>query len=176
MDTAVLLWIHQHASPGLDSAFRLSNQMGTVGFCTALVLAGVLWHLARRERREAIAWVAVGVATLVLPDLVKIAVGRPRPALWPSLVPVSGLSFPSGHAVAGASLYPLLGWTLVRAWPAVGRLAYALGLIPAAFIGVGRLYLGVHWPTDVLAGWALGAALSGGATLWLTRGSPRPQT
>ena len=101
---------------------------------------------------------------------------RPRPTLWAWLVPVSGLSFPSGHAVAGASLYPLLGWTLVPGRPAVGRLAYALGLIPAAFIGVGRLYVGVHWPTDVLAGWALGAGLSAGAIAWLTREPRLPRT
>jgi undecaprenyl-diphosphatase len=171
MDAAVLLWIHRHASPPLDSAFLFSNELGTLTFCAALVLAAAVWHLARRERWEAVAWVAVGVATWVLPELVKVAVGRPRPTLWPWLVPASGLSFPSGHAVAGTAFYPLLGWTLGRGRPAVGRLAYALGLVPAAFVGVGRLYLGVHWPTDVLAGWALGAALSGGAIFWLTRKS-----
>jgi undecaprenyl-diphosphatase len=175
MDTSVLLWIHRHASPALDSAFLFSNELGTVRFCAALVLTAIVWHLARGERREAIAWLAVGLATLVLPEVIKPAVGRPRPTLWPRLLSVSGPSFPSGHAVAGAALYPLLSWVALRSRRRMGRMAYGLGLVPAVFVGVGRMYLGVHWPTDVLAGWLVGALLSGAAILWLTRGPRRPR-
>ena len=172
METDILLWIHRHSSPALDAAFRFSWLLGAWRLCAPLVLVAVASHLARRERREALAWVAVGVTVALLPELVKAAVARPRPALWPWLLPTSGYSFPSGHAVAGAALYPLLGWLALRG-RGLGRAGYALGLAVGVFIGVGRLYLGVHWPTDVLAGWAIGAALSLGALRWL--GEPRRQ-
>ncbi len=166
METDILLWIHGHAVPPLDAAFRFSWLLGTLWFCAPLVLVAAAWHLARRERREALAWLAVGAAAALLPELVKAAVARPRPTLWPWLIPTSGYSFPSGHAVAGAALYSLLGWMALRS-RGLGRAGYALGLTVGVFVGVGRLYVGVHWPSDVLAGWAIGAALSLGAVRWL---------
>jgi undecaprenyl-diphosphatase len=100
-------------------------------------------------------------------------VARPRPTLWPWLIPTAGFAFPSGHATAGAALYPLLGWLALRS-RGLGWGGYALGLGVGVFIGVGRLYVGVHWPTDVVAGWAIGAAVSLRAVLWLRRlDSPR---
>jgi undecaprenyl-diphosphatase len=164
VDRAILIWIHHHATRPLDALFRFSHELGTLPFCATLVVAAIVWHLARAERRRAAAWASVGIATLVLTEAVKLAVGRPRPDLWLHLVPVSGFAFPSGHAMAGAALFPLLGWIGLRRHRALG---YALGLIVAAYVGVGRLYLGVHWPSDVLAGWAIGAALSGAAVWWL---------
>jgi undecaprenyl-diphosphatase len=166
IETEMLLWIHRHGTPALDAAFLLSWLLGAWRFCVPLVLAAVAWHLARGERREARAWLAVGAATAILPELLKLAVARPRPTLWPWLLPTSGYSFPSGHAVAGAALYPLLGWLALRG-RGLSRAGYALGLAVGMFVGVGRLYVGVHWPSDVVAGWAIGLALSLGAARWL---------
>ena len=167
MEADLLLWIHRHASPALDAAFVLSWVFGTRRFCVPLVLIAVAWHLARRERREALAWAAVGLAVAVLPELLKAVFARPRPALWPWLLPTTGYAFPSGHAVAGTAFYPLLGWLALR-HRGLGRVGYLAGALFGVYVGVGRLYLGVHWPSDVLAGWALGAALSGGAVVALT--------
>jgi undecaprenyl-diphosphatase len=140
--------------------------MGALRFCAPAVLLLAGCHLARGERREPAAWLAVGAAAALLPELVKAAVARPRPTLWPWLLATTGYSFPSGHAVAGMALYPLLGWLTLRG-RGRGRAGYALGLAVGAFVGVGRLYVGVHWPSDVAAGWAIGAALSLGAVRWL---------
>ncbi len=167
MDRAILLWIHQHGTPTLDALFSFSSQLGTIPFCAALVLAAAVWHSARGERRERAAWVVAGCTTLLLTETIKLAVGRPRPGLWPWLVPVSGFAFPSGHAVASATFFPLLAWLILRSRPRWRKIAYAIGLVPAAYVGIGRLYLGVHWPTDVLGGWALGVAQSAAAIRWI---------
>jgi len=172
MDTAILEWIHRLSSPALDTAFRFSHELGTLPACASLVGVMALWHLARRQSRWALAWIALGLAVGGLSEIVKAATARPRPALWPPLVEVSGYSFPSGHATAGASLFPLLAWAAARAWPRVAVHAWLLALALAAFVGVGRLYLGVHWPSDVLAGWLLGATLWGTAVRWLARPAP----
>jgi membrane-associated phospholipid phosphatase len=166
MEADLLLWIHRQATPALDAAFRFSWLLGVLPFCAPAVLLAIAWHLGRQQRREALAWAVVGLAVAVLPEVVKAAVARHRPTLWPWLIPTTGYSFPSGHATSGATLYPLLGWLALRprGW---GPLGYGLGLAIGVFVGVGRLYVGVHWPSDVLAGWALGMALSLGAVRWI---------
>jgi undecaprenyl-diphosphatase len=169
VETDLLLWIHAQGRPALDGVARLAWALGALRFCAPAVLLLVAWHLRRGERREAVAWVAVGLAAALVPELMKVAVARPRPTLWPWLIPTSGYAFPSGHAVAAAAFYPLLGWLALRArGRGRGRAGYGLGLAVGVFVGLGRLYVGVHWPSDVLAGWAIGAALSLGAVRWLS--------
>lgn len=177
METTILLWIHGLASPALDAAFRFSNLFGLFTVCTAVVTAMVAWHALRGEREAAFAWLLVGLASSLLPELVKQLAERPRPSLWPTIVHATGYSFPSGHAVASAAFYPLLGWDLLRGSQAAGRVGFALGALFATFVGLGRLYLGVHWPSDVLVGWLLGFVMSGLAVAFLARrravGRPR---
>jgi membrane-associated phospholipid phosphatase len=171
LDARLLEWIHGHSRPALDAVCVFSWALGALRFCAPAILLLIGRNLARHERREALAWLGVGLGAAVLPELVKVMVGRLRPTLWPWLIPTSGYSFPSGHAAAGVALYPFLGWLVLRrrGWGLVG---YLLGLAVGVFIGLGRLYAGVHWPSDVLAGWAMGAALSLGAIRWL--GEPAP--
>ncbi len=170
-----MLWVRSLSSPVLDAGARLGWALGVFRYCAPVVLLVIGWHLGRRERREAVAWLAVGVGAAVLPELLKALVARPRPTLWPWLISTSGYSFPSGHAVAGAALYPLLGWLGLRS-RGRGLAGYLLGLAVGAFIGLGRLYAGVHWPSDVLAGWALGIALSLGAVRWLSSEPREPDS
>lgn len=162
-ETALLLSIHGLSSPLLDMLFRLSHELGTLPFSAVLVLAAVAWHRRCGERREALAWLVVGLTTLVLHLSLKPIFGRPRPDLWPRLVGDSDFSFPSGHALVSAAFYPLLAWVTLR----LRRVAFVLvGVGLPLFVGFGRLYLGVHWPTDVLAGWTLGAAQAAAAIRW----------
>ena len=164
-EATFLLALHQHARPWLDRFFLLSHYPGTLWFCLPIFLAIALWHEVRGERKTAGVWLVVGVSTYLLQEGLKRLVARPRPELWPRLAVWSPLgnaesfAFPSGHALVSATLYPLLALVLTRRSSApLRRAALAMGALAALWIGFGRLYLGVHWPTDVLAGWALGAA------------------
>ncbi|HET7292351.1 MAG TPA: phosphatase PAP2 family protein [Vicinamibacteria bacterium] len=172
MEERLLLWIHEHSSPALDVAFFVSHAMGTLPFCAILVVTAALWHRRRGEREAAWRWLALGAATFVLQEGIKAIVARPRPELWPSLLPSSGAAFPSGHALAAATFYPLLAWSLSRARPRLAPWLWAAAVLLAVFVGVGRLYLGVHWPTDVAAGWTLGAAQTAVALAWKGRRRP----
>lgn len=157
-EAKVLLWIHGSASPVLDRLFWVSHWLGTGRFCFALVMLAVLIAIWRGRRREAWLWVALGLSTYFGQLGLKHLVMRARPELWATAISPDSSSFPSGHAWAAATFYPLIARAIARAHPR-GRIpAYVAALGVAFFVGFGRLYLGVHWPTDVLAGWALGAA------------------
>jgi len=159
MEERALLYIHEHANGAFDAVFSLSNEMGTTPFCTMLALSATLFWVWRRNRREALLWVGLGLSTYVLQEGLKLLFDRPRPALWEGPVPMpESFSFPSGHAVAAATFYTLLARAIAIHFPDHARAAYIGGGIVAFYVGFGRLYLGVHWPTDVLAGWAIGAA------------------
>jgi undecaprenyl-diphosphatase len=103
-------------------------------------------------------WGAV-VSGLIASTLLKDLFGRPRPDLVPYAAYASNSSFPSGHSMMSAITYLVLGALLARSQER--KLLKAYFLVTAAFItvlvGISRVYLGVHWPTDVLAGWTAGA-------------------
>ena len=158
MEAAILLRIHAWSHPAFDAAFRVSHQLGDFAFCAILVIAAAVWHLRRGERGWAILWIALGVSTYLIQEALKELIQRPRPELWPKLINQTGFSFLSGHALAAATFYPLLAEDVARRRPQWRKPAFVVAAGFAAFIGFGRLYLGVHWPSDVLAGWALGLA------------------
>lgn len=102
------------------------------------------------------------IGAVSLDHLAKFLVARARPPLLLQLVPSSGWSFPSGHATESAAVYFGLAHMFARNQmrPAIKTLAYALAFVAVSLIGISRVYLGVHWPTDVVCGWALGGAWS----------------
>ena len=165
-----MLALHALSGPWLDALFRFSNLLGLPAFCVPLTLSAVAVHLRRGEHRAAWTWLVLGLGSVAVTEALKPLVGRPRPELWPHLVVAGGSSFPSGHALATAALFPFLGWLLWRRRP-IGALA---GALASAYVGLGRLYLGVHWPTDVLGGWLIGAILCASAARCLHSPSPRP--
>ncbi len=167
MESRILLWIHDFANPALDSAFRVSHHMGTVQFCAALVVAGMVWQLRQRRPGAARLLLVLGLSTFLLQHGLKLMVDRPRPELWPRLLPAQGAAFPSGHALAAATFYPALAWLLSEGRPGGRRILMGVAVLVALYVGVGRLYLGVHWPTDVLAGWLLGAVQTTLGLWWL---------
>jgi len=110
--------------------------------------------------------VAAGGGTLVV-TVLKEAFARPRPQLAPDGLFVYTASFPSGHAMVSAVVYLTLGALIARLAPRTRLKLYIMtvAVILTGLVGFSRIYLGAHWPSDVLAGWAVGAAwaLAGGA-------------
>ena len=112
------------------------------------------------QRRAEAAWLGGSiVGASVINALLKLALHRPRPQVVPHLAHVSNASFPSGHAMISAAVYLTLGIMLAESQPKVTARAYLVGFagVLVLLIGCSRIYLGVHWPSDVLGGWCFGA-------------------
>lgn len=103
--------------------------------------------------------VATGGGTLISEGL-KVGFNRPRPDLVAHVVETTSMSFPSGHAMLSAVTYLTLGALIARTQDKRRLGGYVIGaaILVTVLIGLTRIYLGVHWPTDVLGGWCLGAA------------------
>ena len=157
LEERALIWIHETANPVFDALFVFSHYLGTLGFCVVLVTVMVVLLMWQRRRIEALAWLGLGLSTWALQAVIKLAVARPRPALWAGPIFHTSHAFPSGHALAAATFFPMLAFTIARRWPSLRRPAFGVAFFIAAFVGIGRLYLGVHWPSDVVAGWSIGA-------------------
>lgn len=138
------------------NAVRDITALGSVVVLSLTVVVGVAVSLAARRRAVAAHLAAVGAGTAALAFGLKALFGRPRPAVVPHLDVVGTASFPSGHALGATAVYLTLGLLAARATPLRrAPIAVAVGL--AGAVGVTRCLLGVHYPTDVLAGWAAGA-------------------
>jgi undecaprenyl-diphosphatase len=138
-----------------------AREISALGSSTVLVLLifsviGYLW-LERRYGVLALVVVSTAGATLIS-VMLKDVLGRSRPTVVPHLVSVSSPSFPSGHSLLSAAVYLTLGTLLARVTTDRITKLYLVGLSAtlAILIGASRVYLGVHYPTDVLGGWTIG--------------------
>jgi undecaprenyl-diphosphatase len=124
-----------------------------------LAIAAVAGFLILRKQYHAM-WLVLAATTggYIATSVLKALVGRERPTIFEHGDIVSSLSFPSGHAMMSATVYLTLGGLLARLVEERLLKLYVLGLAAALtfVIGLSRIYLGVHWPTDVLAGWTAG--------------------
>jgi undecaprenyl-diphosphatase len=137
-----------------------------------LTLAAVGFLLLTRKYATALFVAAAIVGGAVLNAALKIGFDRPRPDLVPHAVEVYSASFPSGHALLASTTYLTLGALLAQVQSDRRTKVYLLSwaVLLSVLVGLSRIYLGVHWPTDVLAGWAVGSAwalLCGSVALWL---------
>jgi membrane-associated phospholipid phosphatase len=153
-------WLHDGASDPLTDVFRVITFLG--GFVTllavSLVAAVVLWR--RHERKEALFMALAFVGAQVLTNGMKLAFRRDRPSFPDPLATATTYSFPSGHALVSLAVYGALALLLARRLPSTaGRVLVFVGAgVLVAAIGFSRLYLGVHFLSDVLAGFAVGIA------------------
>lgn len=161
LDESILLALQKLHSPILDRVMVGITLLGGGGAMLVICLVLVIRELRDRRRLRGTALSLAVASTIGLNYLLKVVFGRARPALWEHIVTVNHHSFPSGHAMGSVVTYGFIAYLLTEQFPEWERQIFVLtvGLIGA--IGLSRLYLGVHWPTDVVAGYAVGLT-------WLT--------
>lgn len=161
-DEAVLRWFGSHASPFWDDIALEVTALGD-GLVVAMLIfisSAILW--ATRHRYSVLLlWVAL-LGAVVLVEVLKTTFDRPRPAVFEYRggYSVGSPSFPSGHALGSTVAYVTLAYLIARlqARPLLRRLTTTIGVLTVLAIGASRMYLGVHYPSDVLAGFAVGLA------------------
>ncbi|OBF54683.1 phosphatidic acid phosphatase [Mycobacterium sp. 852002-53434_SCH5985345] len=169
IDQPVTRWLAAHRDLWLTAALRAITVAGGPLFLTALafpisVAAG--WR-CRSWRPVVLALVGGGAVPLVL-FTAKALVGRRRPPLPFALIDADGYSFPSGHATGTAAMMVISAWMLTRwliRWWTGCVIVWAVAIGSVFLIGFSRVYLGVHYVSDVLSGWMLGTAWAGTVVL-----------
>ncbi|MFI5257735.1 MAG: phosphatase PAP2 family protein [Gemmatimonadales bacterium] len=158
-DGAVQGWILAHQQRGLDTIFRWITAVGGItGMCVlALLAAAYLWY--RGQRRVASGVLVAPAVAIVIFQIVKRIYARPRPLGLGSGVD-SSYSFPSGHATASAAVCCTVAYVFWREGFVRRPTAIAFAVIVPLLVGMSRLYLNVHWATDVLGGWCAGVAIA----------------
>ncbi len=165
MDRAILLWLRVPGNPGIPIGphwlLKAMTEITALGGGTVLTLLTILvaaYLLAAKRPATAAFIVAAVSGGAILSALLKNYFERPRPELVAHLVSASSASFPSGHAMNSAVTYLTLGALLAETEDSRGVRIYliASAVFLSLLVGISRIYLGVHWPSDVAAGWCIG--------------------
>jgi undecaprenyl-diphosphatase len=152
-DRATLLWIHAHSPEWLEGPMRLMTALGYYWVVLPLLAGVVFIFYLIGWRLSATLLLVSTVGGFLLTIVLKGVFGRARPELFDTGYTASFYSFPSGHATVAVGFYGAL--TLILAYRLSGFARWAVavcGVLLVLLIGFSRLYLGVHYPTDVLAG------------------------
>src|SRR5580765_1470969 len=146
--------------PWLEGSLVDLTALGGPTVLTLIVLAVIGFLLLQMRYRTTLFVVATWLSGEFVNSALKHAFNRPRPTIVPHLRDVFSTSFPSGHAMESAIVYLTLGAILMRAADRRFTKAYILGVavLLTMLVGVSRVYLGVHYPTDVIGGWIIGFA------------------
>jgi len=155
-DQPILLFLHNLATPRVDFFFvtvsKLGYQYGVLPV-DALIAAWLVW---KRRYRDALFFMLAVVGSLLVNLGAKNHFTRLRPDLWRTITPETTYSFPSGHAMGSATLATAL---VLLAWPSKWRWWVSIPVVFfALLVGTSRVYLGVHFPSDILAGWSAACA------------------
>ncbi|ASR44628.1 hypothetical protein BEN78_15920 [Xanthomonas citri pv. mangiferaeindicae] len=151
-DEPLLLYANQMARDGFDRVFLFFSQIGYARGVVPVDIGLVVLLLALRRWRDGL-FAALATGGSALLNLgTKQLFARDRPSLWESIAPEATYSFPSGHAMGSMTLalvLVLLTWPTRARWWTVAAMAVFVPMV-----GLSRIYLGVHYPSDILAGWA----------------------
>ena len=157
-DRAITDWMVARRSTGLTDALRVLQPTGRGWLLLTLAAIGVALVMVRGHRRTGLFLVVAAIGSELLVEVTKAVVGRHRPPVALRLDTITNGAFPSGHAFNSTVV---VGVVLVAVWHIRGHRLRSWVWVGAAFIptivGLTRVYLGVHWITDVIAGWVFGA-------------------
>ncbi len=159
-DLAAAEWFYSIRSDYLTSIFRFITHLGDAWFITALCIILIVISYTSKNS-FALPLVSGATISAILQKLLKYLIKRPRPDIEMFLIDQSGYSFPSGHSMTGFVFYGFAIYLIRKKFPGnrhANICSVFLGVL-IFLIGVSRLYLGVHYVTDVLAGWSIGAVL-----------------
>ncbi len=160
-DRSVLLWIDAHFPAWMDAPMRFFTTLGYYRVVAPLLAVVAIFFLWRGWRHSAVLLAVSTLGGMFLTTVLKAVFQRERPDLIATGYDAGFFSFPSGHATVAVGFYGAL--TLILAYRTKGAMRWtvaALGLAAVLLIGLSRMYLGVHYPTDILAGYL-------SAPLWL---------
>jgi undecaprenyl-diphosphatase len=166
--------------PWLEEAMRDITALGSAPALVIAVLAVFGFLALAKAWRPAVFILVASGGGLIVSSLLKYTIDRPRPDLVPHGNLIYTSSFPSGHSMMSAVVYFTLAALVTRLIERRRLKGYALGvaMILTLLVGVSRVYLGVHWPSDVLAGWTAGAVWALGCWLiarWIGLGGDTTQ-
>lgn len=159
----------------LEEAVRDVTALGGFTVLTLVTIVATLLLVFHQRRREALIFAATVIAAQASSQLLKDFYERDRPALVAHGSYVYSHSFPSGHSAMAAAVFLILATVVasVETRRRTKALIYGLAVAVVFAVGISRVYLGVHWPTDVLGGWTLGAGWALAAWLLLALTAPR---
>jgi undecaprenyl-diphosphatase len=162
-DEAVMRWMGAHRIDWIERSLLEITALGTGLVVMMIVLVSALFLIATQHRFSAFLLLVASAGGIVLNAVLKSSFDRPRPQLFEWLTAPSSSSFPSGHAMSSAIVYFTVAYLIARLekrrW--MRALTIIASLLIVLLISVSRLYLGVHYPSDVLAGMVIGLAWAG---------------
>jgi undecaprenyl-diphosphatase len=159
-DNAVRSWVHGFASPAITSFFIGATFMGSTAMVVMLGAVSVIAFLVIKDRGAAAVLSIIVIGEGLLSVLIKDYYARARPEPYFGYSLPASYSFPSGHSFASFCLYVTLAWLITRRVTSMTAAVtiWTSAIVIVILVGLSRVYLGVHYPTDVLAGY-LAAAL-----------------
>lgn len=148
--------------PWVAEMVRDISGLGGIAILTCVTICAGLYLVMLRKSGQALFLVLTVILGTLLSNLLKHGFGRPRPDLVPHGSYIFTNSFPSGHSMMAAIVYLSIGILLARAHASYALKSYFIftSIFVTLLIGVSRVYLGVHWPTDVMAGWLAGGVFA----------------
>lgn len=172
LDRAVTLWAHDISSPLTDTIMMGATTMGSIWWMTITVLVLALFTALYKKRMKLAGMlVLVSLSSGILNATLKLIFQRNRPDLIDKIIAPQSYSFPSGHAMNSTVIYAMVAFVLYKLYP-VSRWPSILGaILLVVTIGFSRIYLGVHWFSDVMAGFLAGLTLLAAAAI-ATRHEP----
>ena len=160
-DETILRHIHQLANPVLDRVMVFITSLGNPHTVVPLTGIAFAFLLVKRQRWAAMFFALDAAGGVALSYFLKLAFSKSRPQLWDSPINEVTYSYPSGHALGSMVIYGFLSYIFARMYPRYSAAIYTFAVLMIVSIGFSRLYLGVHWPTDILGGYGIGF-------LWIT--------